>query len=151
MRSDEDDAPLERDAGERTRREVVVATGHVAQRVAHGVAGDVYGPRVRGFAQQVLPRAFGRREVEVGQHVDDAAVRLFRERRVLVGRAQAGLDVRDARARVERGETGAERGRRVTLNGDPIRARESENAGDPPITAPVRSASVWSGRMRRRS
>src|SRR4029077_13424247 len=67
MRRDEDDAAREWDAVERTRREVVVATCDVAERVDHRVSGDVDGPRVRGFAEQVLFSALRRFELEGGE------------------------------------------------------------------------------------
>src|SRR5439155_1750741 len=113
----------------RTSGHVVVAGDDVVERVDHRVAGHVDPRGVDGLAQEVLSRALRRREVEVSEEVDDAAVRLFRERPAHVARAEPGFDVGDPRPTVERGQAGGESGRRITLNDDPVRALGLDDRG----------------------
>ena len=80
VRGHEHDPPLERDGGQRPRRDVVRPCDDVLQRVDHGVAGDVDARGIDALAEQIPSRPLRRREVGIGEEIDDTAVRLFRER-----------------------------------------------------------------------
>ena len=88
----------------------------VQQRVDHRVAGDVDARGVDAFAQQVVARLGGRREVQVGNHGGEPAVHFLRPGRVDVAGAQSGFDVADGDFGIERGQRGGEGGGRVALH-----------------------------------
>ncbi len=88
----------------------------IQQRVDHRVAGDHDARGVDAFAQQVVARLGGRREVQVGEHGGEPAVHFLRPGGVDVAGAQSGFDVADGDFGVERGQRGGEGRGRVALH-----------------------------------
>ena len=90
------------------------------KRVDHCVAGHV--DRCRGdlLAPERLGRGFRRRQMEVCDRADEAAIDLLGPGMVDVAAAQAGLDVRYGNSAVARRHGACERGGGVPLDNDPI-------------------------------
>jgi hypothetical protein len=101
---------------------------HVEQRIDPGVAGHEHARRIHALAQQVCARALGRCEQQVGEHVGESAVLLLGKRRGRIARSEAGLDVRDGHARVERRERGGEGAGGVALHDHDVRTQGGESA-----------------------
>ena len=122
MRRDEDDALiLEVNVLERLLLEVEVIADRVVQCIDDRIARDEDGFRRDVLREQVGLRRARRRKVEVGDAARQAAVHLLRERRVLVVRTQAGLDVSDGRLVVVGSQCAGKRRRRVAVDEHDVR------------------------------
>ena len=130
VRGDEDERAGRVERGQLLREDghvVAHAAGDGEDGVDPGVAGDVDRAGRDALGEKVLAREAGRGEVEVGEARGERAVRLLRIGRGRIAGAQAGLDVRDRDARVERGERAREGGGRVALDDDEVGVRVFED------------------------
>ncbi len=94
---------------------------HPQQGVDHRVAGDFDLVDVHPFAQQVVARGLGGREMQVGDHRGQAAVGLLRPGLVDVAGTQAGLNVAHRNLPVEGREGGNETGGGIAVHQHDVR------------------------------
>ena len=126
-----DQRTLGRERGERavlSRREL----RDMAQRIDDRIAGD-FDPIGDPLAAEVVRRGVGGGEVPARHDARRAPIHLLREGELQAARAQAGLDVRNGDAMVERGECPAERAGGVALDhqrGGPRVGQDRADGGD---------------------
>ncbi len=94
---------------------------HLEQRVDDGIARDEHLGGRYPLLEQVLPRALGWREVQLGQRPGQLAVGLLRPGRIEVAGAQARLHMPHGDLLIVGGQGGGDRGRGIAVDQHDVR------------------------------